>query len=114
MTRPAITINKLCLSGLDAIALADQLIRLGEFDVIVAGGQESMTNAPHLLPNSRTGTKYGAMEMLDSMARDGLDDAFDHDLDGRVDRALQRQARASDGPSRTSSPRGRTSAPPPR
>jgi acetyl-CoA C-acetyltransferase len=78
MTTPAITINKLCLSGLDAIALADQLIRLGEFEVIVAGGQESMTNAPHLLPNSRVGTKYGAMELLDSMAHDGLDDAFDH------------------------------------
>jgi acetyl-CoA C-acetyltransferase len=78
MTTPAITINKLCLSGLDAIALADQLIRLGEFEVIVAGGQESMSNAPHLLPNSRVGTKYGAMELLDSMAHDGLDDAFDH------------------------------------
>jgi acetyl-CoA C-acetyltransferase len=78
MTTPAITLNKLCLSGLDAIALADQLIRLGEFDVIVAGGQESMTNAPHLLPGSRVGVKYGAMELLDSVARDGLDDAFDH------------------------------------
>jgi acetyl-CoA C-acetyltransferase len=77
MTTPAIAINKLCLSGLDAIALADQLIRLGEFDIIVAGGQESMTNSPHLLPNGRTGTKYGAMELLDSMARDGLVDAFD-------------------------------------
>jgi acetyl-CoA C-acetyltransferase len=78
MSVPAITINKVCLSGLDAIALADQLIRLGEFDVIVAGGQESMTNAPHLLPKSRTGFKYGAIEMLDSMAYDGLTDAFDH------------------------------------
>src|SRR5258705_8661261 len=48
---PALTVNKVCLSGLDAIALADQLIRAGEFDIIVAGGQESMTNAPHLLPN---------------------------------------------------------------
>jgi acetyl-CoA C-acetyltransferase len=74
---PALTVNKVCLSGLDAIALADQLIRAGEFDVVVAGGQESMTNAPHLLPKSREGHKYGAIEMLDSMAYDGLTDAFD-------------------------------------
>jgi acetyl-CoA C-acetyltransferase len=74
---PAISINKVCLSGLDAIALADQLIRLGEFDIIVAGGQESMTNAPHLLPKARAGYKYGAVELLDSMAYDGLSDAFD-------------------------------------
>ena len=78
MNVPALTINKVCLSGLDAIALADQLIRAGEFDIIVAGGQESMTNAPHLLPKSRSGFKYGAIEMLDSMAFDGLTDAFDH------------------------------------
>lgn len=77
MNVPALTINKVCLSGLDAIALADQLIRAGEFDVVVAGGQESMTNAPHLLPKSRTGYKYGAVEMLDSMAYDGLTDSFD-------------------------------------
>ncbi|MFI6641183.1 acetyl-CoA C-acetyltransferase [Streptomyces sp. NPDC050504] len=77
MSVPALTINKVCLSGLDAIALADQLIRAGEFDVVVAGGQESMTNAPHLLPKSREGYKYGAIEMLDSMAHDGLTDAFD-------------------------------------
>jgi acetyl-CoA C-acetyltransferase len=75
---PALTINKVCLSGLDAIALADQLIRAGEFDVVVAGGQESMTNAPHLLPKSREGYKYGAIELLDSMAYDGLTDVFDH------------------------------------
>ena len=69
MTVPATTINKVCLSGLDAIALAAELIRLGEFDVIVAGGMESMTNAPHLLPKgSAQGYKYGAVEMLDSMA----------------------------------------------
>ncbi len=53
MEVPALTINKVCLSGLDAIALADQLIRAGEFDIVVAGGQESMTQAPHLLPKSR-------------------------------------------------------------
>ncbi|MFE3094998.1 acetyl-CoA C-acetyltransferase [Streptomyces sp. NPDC059248] len=77
MSVPALTINKVCLSGLDAIALADQLIRAGEFDIVVAGGQESMTNAPHLLPKSRQGFKYGAVEMLDAMAHDGLTDAFE-------------------------------------
>ncbi len=75
---PALTLNKVCLSGLDAIALADQLIRAGEFDIIVAGGQESMTNAPHLLPKSREGYKYGAIEVLDAMAYDGLTDIFEH------------------------------------
>ncbi|MCZ7416475.1 MULTISPECIES: acetyl-CoA C-acetyltransferase [unclassified Streptomyces] len=77
MNVPALTINKVCLSGLDAIALADQLVRAGEFDVVVAGGQESMTNAPHLLPGSREGHKYGAVEMLDAMAHDGLTDSFE-------------------------------------
>ncbi|KUF16059.1 MULTISPECIES: acetyl-CoA C-acetyltransferase [Streptomyces] len=77
MNVPALTVNKVCLSGLDAIALADQLIRAGEFDVVVAGGQESMTNAPHLLPGSREGYKYGAIEMLDAMAHDGLTDPFE-------------------------------------
>ncbi|MDX3240257.1 acetyl-CoA C-acyltransferase, partial [Streptomyces sp. ME03-5709C] len=57
---------------------ADQLIRAGEFDVVVAGGQESMTNAPHLLPKSREGFKYGAIQMLDAMAHDGLTDAFEN------------------------------------
>lgn len=78
MNVPALTVNKVCLSGLDAIALADQLIRAGEFDIVVAGGQESMTNAPHLLPKSREGFKYGAIEMLDCMAYDGLTDAFEN------------------------------------
>ncbi|MCW2528784.1 MAG: 3-ketoacyl-CoA thiolase, partial [Pseudonocardiales bacterium] len=77
MAVPAININKMCLSGIDAIALADQLIRAGEFDIVVAGGMESMTNAPHLLPKSRAGYKYGSIEVLDSMAYDGLTDAFD-------------------------------------
>lgn len=77
MNVPALTINKVCLSGLDAIALADQLIRAGEFDIVVAGGQESMTNAPHLLSKSREGFKYGAVEMLDAMAYDGLTDSFE-------------------------------------
>jgi acetyl-CoA C-acetyltransferase len=78
MNVPSVTINKVCLSGLDAIALADQLIRAGEFDIIVAGGMESMTNAPHLLPKSRSGYKYGSLEVLDAMAYDGLTDAFDN------------------------------------
>jgi acetyl-CoA C-acetyltransferase len=67
-----------CLSGLDAIALASQLVRLGECDVVVAGGMESMTRAPHLLLNSRAGYKYGPVTVEDSMALDGLTDAFDH------------------------------------
>jgi acetyl-CoA C-acetyltransferase len=78
MSVPALTVNKVCLSGLDAIALADQLIRAGEFEIVVAGGQESMTNAPHLLPKSRQGYKYGSIEMLDAMAHDGLTDAYEH------------------------------------
>ncbi|MEP7191762.1 MAG: acetyl-CoA C-acetyltransferase [Actinomycetota bacterium] len=76
MTVPALSINKVCLSGIDAIALADQLIRAGEFEVIVAGGQESMSNAPHLLEKSRQGYKYGDVTMHDHMDRDGLWDAF--------------------------------------
>ena len=77
MTTPSITINKVCLSGLDAIAQAADLIRLGEYDIVVAGGMESMTNAPHILKNSRKGYRYGPVEMFDSMALDGLTDAFD-------------------------------------
>jgi acetyl-CoA C-acetyltransferase len=77
MDVPALTINKVCLSGLDAIALADQLIRAGEFDIVVAGGQESMTQAPHLLPKSRSGFKYGDTTLVDHMAYDGLFCAFD-------------------------------------
>ncbi|MER5318612.1 acetyl-CoA C-acetyltransferase [Streptosporangium roseum] len=77
MTVPSLTINKVCLSGLDAIALADQLIRAGEFDIVVAGGMESMSNAPHLLPGLRRGVKYGDAGIVDSMAFDGLTDAYD-------------------------------------
>ena len=73
---PALTINKVCLSGIAAIASADQLIRAGEFDVIVAGGQESMSRAPHLLTNSREGFKYGDTTLRDHMAYDGLHDIF--------------------------------------
>jgi acetyl-CoA C-acetyltransferase len=73
---PALTINKMCLSGIDSIALADQLIRAGEFDVVVAGGQESMSRAPHMLMDSRAGYKYGDVTVLDHMAYDGLHDVF--------------------------------------
>ncbi|OUS97844.1 acetyl-CoA C-acetyltransferase [Rhodococcus sp. NCIMB 12038] len=76
MSVPAVTVNKVCLSGLDAIALADQLIRAGEFDVVVAGGQESMSQAPHLLPGSRGGFKYGDTTLVDHLAYDGLYDIF--------------------------------------
>ena len=73
---PALSINKMCLSGVDSIAMADQMIRAGEFECVVAGGQESMTNAPHLLPGSRGGFKYGNTELVDHLAFDGLHDAF--------------------------------------
>src|SRR3954451_15781851 len=74
MSLPSITINKVCLSGINAIAMADQLIRAGEHDVVVAGGMESMTNAPHFLPKSREGFKYGDTTLVDSMAYDALFD----------------------------------------
>jgi acetyl-CoA C-acetyltransferase len=77
MTVPALTVNKVCLSGLDAIALADQLITCGEFDVVVAGGMESMTNAPHMLPGARAGYRLGDGELVDSMIYDGLYCTFD-------------------------------------
>ncbi|WP_227997681.1 acetyl-CoA C-acetyltransferase [Nocardia australiensis] len=76
MSVPALTVNKVCLSGVDAIALADQLIRAGEFDVVVAGGQESMSRAPHMLEKSRAGFKYGDVTLRDHMAYDGLHDIF--------------------------------------
>ncbi|MFZ2527781.1 MAG: acetyl-CoA C-acetyltransferase [Rhodococcus sp. (in: high G+C Gram-positive bacteria)] len=76
MDVPALTINKVCLSGINAIAMADQLIRAGEFDVVVAGGQESMSQAPHLLEKSRAGFKYGDVTLRDHMAFDGLHDIF--------------------------------------
>ena len=76
MNVPALTINKVCLSGIDAIAVADQLIRAGEFEIVVAGGQESMTQAPHMLERSRAGFKYGDVTMKDHLAHDGLYDIF--------------------------------------
>src|SRR5947199_369873 len=75
--RPTPATNKVCLSGMNAIAQADQAIRAGEFEVVVAGGMESMTNAPHLLPNLRRGQRYGDATIVDHMALDGLTDAWD-------------------------------------
>jgi acetyl-CoA C-acetyltransferase len=92
MNVPSLGINKVCLSGIDAIALADQLIRAGEFDVVVAGGMESMTQAPHLLEKSRSGYKYGDVAVRDHMAYDGLFDAFTDQPMG----ALTEQANTGD------------------
>ena len=92
MNVPALTINKVCLSGINAIALADQLIRAGECEVVVAGGMESMTNAPHLMTKSREGYKYGDVTMRDHMAYDGLWDVFTDQAMG----ALTEQRNVSD------------------
>jgi acetyl-CoA C-acetyltransferase len=73
---PAITINKVCLSGMSAIAMADQMIRAGEIEVAVAGGMESMTNAPYVLPKGREGARLGDAELIDSMVHDGLWSSF--------------------------------------
>src|SRR6195256_5325595 len=73
---PAITINKVCLSGLNAIALADQLIRAGEVEVVVAGGMESMSRAPYLIPDARWGQRMGNATIVDSMIYDGLWSTF--------------------------------------
>ncbi|MGH9179856.1 MAG: acetyl-CoA C-acetyltransferase [Acidimicrobiales bacterium] len=77
MAVPAVTVNKVCLSGIHAIHLADQLISSGEADVVVAGGMESMTQAPHLLPGARAGYRLGDATVVDSMISDGLWCAFD-------------------------------------
>ena len=77
MTVPALTINKVCLSGLNAVYLADQMIQAGDAEIVVAGGMESMTNAPYLLPKARAGYRMGNGELLDSLVQDGLWCAFD-------------------------------------
>ena len=77
MSVPALTVNKVCLSGLNAIAMADQLIGYGEFDVVVAGGMESMTNGPYLQPGARGGYRYGDTTLIDATAHDALFCAFD-------------------------------------
>jgi acetyl-CoA C-acetyltransferase len=74
---PAITVNKVCLSGTSAIAIADQMIRAGDLDVVVAAGMESMTNAPFVLPTARGGSRLGDAPMIDTMIHDGLWCAFD-------------------------------------
>jgi acetyl-CoA C-acetyltransferase len=74
---PATTVNKVCLSGLNAIYLADQMVRSGDADIVVAGGMESMTNAPYLLPDARSGMRLGDKSVVDSMMHDGLFCAFD-------------------------------------
>ncbi|HYA44911.1 MAG TPA: acetyl-CoA C-acyltransferase, partial [Acidimicrobiales bacterium] len=78
MTVPANTINKVCLSGLNTIYLADQMIRAGDAEIVVAGGMESMTQAPHLLPGARSGFRLGDAALVDSMMYDGLTDSFEH------------------------------------
>jgi len=75
---PGVTINKVCLSGLNAIALADQLIRAGEVEIVVAGGMESMSRAPYVLPKAREGSRLGDTELVDSMIHDGLWSTFTH------------------------------------
>jgi len=77
MTVPAVTVNKVCLSGLNAIALADMYIAAGDYDIVVAGGMESMTTAPYLLPGARAGYRYGNATLVDATAHDGLFCAFD-------------------------------------
>ncbi|HMC52647.1 MAG TPA: acetyl-CoA C-acetyltransferase [Acidimicrobiales bacterium] len=77
MTTPAMTVNKVCLSGLNSIYLADQMIAAGDAEIVVAGGQESMTNAPYLLPEARAGFRAGDKTVVDSMMYDGLFCAFD-------------------------------------
>ncbi len=77
MSVPASTINKVCLSGLNSIYLADQMVQSGDADIVVAGGMESMTNAPYLLPGARQGYRLGDKSVVDSMMFDGLFCAFD-------------------------------------
>ena len=82
MSTPSFTLNKVCLSGLDAIAIADQMIQAGEYDIVVAGGMESMTGAPYMLPKARRGYKYGGGKILDATESDGLTDVYDHESMG--------------------------------
>ncbi len=82
MSVPSVNINKVCLSGLNTIYLADQMIASGEADIVVAGGMESMTNAPYLAPGARGGFRYGNTELADAIIKDGLWCAFDACLMG--------------------------------
>lgn len=98
LTTPAVTVNSVCLSGLRAIIDAARLLRLGEARVVLAGGQESMSQAPHMLPGSRTGAAYGAVQLVDSAEHDALTDAFDHNSmgvntdRGNIDLGISREA----------------------
>ena len=113
MRVPSVNVNKVCLSGLNAIYLADQMIAAGEADIVVAGGMESMTNAPYLADGARGGFRYGNAELRDAIIADGLWCAFDACLMGL---GTERYTRRGDQPrgSRTSSPRCRTSGRPTR
>ena len=122
MSVPAITINKVCLSGINALYLADQMIASGDAEVVVAGGMESMTNAPYLLPKARAGYRMGNGEVIDSLIHDGLWCAFDmehmgtgtqryaneHEVDrGRAGRARGQEPRARRSRDEGRAPRGR-------
>ena len=105
MNVPANTINKVCLSGLNTIYLADQMIRAGDAEIVVAGGMESMTQAPHLLPGARAGFRLGDGTLVDSMMYDGLTDSFDHIAMGlSTEQHNQNSAKVS-ASARTPSPR---------
>ncbi len=92
---PAITINKVCLSGMSAIAMADQMIRAGEIEIAVAGGMESMTQAPYLLPKGREGLRLGHAELVDSMVRDGLWSSFTKQVMGESSDQVNREVGVS-------------------
>ncbi len=98
LTTPATTVNKVCLSGLNSIYLADLMIQAGDADIVIAGGMESMTQAPYLLPSGRAGARYGNTELLDAIIADGLWCSFDSCLmglgteryaDGKISRDAQ-------------------------
>lgn len=94
---PALTVNKVCLSGLNAIALADQLIRAGEVDTVVAGGMESMSQAPYLVPKARFGARMGNVELVDSMIHDGLWSTFTGQQMGESSDEVNRELEISRG-----------------
>jgi acetyl-CoA C-acetyltransferase len=94
---PAVNVNKVCLSGLNTIYQADLMIASGEYDIVVAGGMESMTNAPYVVPGARGGFRYGNTEMLDAIVADGLSCSFDDCLMG-LGRATRRGDRAGVDP----------------
>ncbi|XQZ30695.1 beta-ketoacyl synthase N-terminal-like domain-containing protein (plasmid) [Arthrobacter sp. NyZ413] len=82
LSAPAVTVNKVCLSGLSSIIEGARMLRLGDASVVVAGGQESMSQAPRLVAGTRVGNAYGALTLVDAAANDGLTDAFDHEAMG--------------------------------